>query len=41
MLLPANFVQQVDQGVEPALELEEMLLTHRPEEIFAAEDETD
>ena len=26
---------------EPAVELEEMLLTRRPEEIFAAEDETD
>ena len=41
MLLPTDFAQQVDQGVEAALELEEMLLTHRPEEIFAAEDETD
>ena len=29
------------QGIESALELEEMILTRRPEEIFAAEDETD
>ena len=31
----------VYQGIESALELEEMILTRRPEEIFAAEDETD
>jgi hypothetical protein len=41
MLLPANFAEQVAQGVEAALELEEMFLTRRPEEIFAAEDEAD
>ena len=41
ILLPADFEQQVEQGVESALELEEMLLTRRPEEIFAAEDEAD
>lgn len=41
ILLPSDFQQQVDQGITPALELEEMLLTRRPEEIFAAEDKTD
>jgi len=40
-LLPANFQDQIEQGIEAALELEEMILTRRPEEIFAAEDETD
>ena len=41
ILLPSNFQEQIEQGMESALELEEMLLTKRPEEIFAAEDETD
>ncbi|HET6880154.1 MAG TPA: hypothetical protein VFI31_08365 [Pirellulales bacterium] len=41
VLLPTDFEGQVGQGVEGALELEEMLLTRRPEELFAAEDETD
>jgi hypothetical protein len=41
ILLPQDFEQQIDQGNEPALDLEEMLLTRRPEEIFAAEDEAD
>lgn len=41
VLLPPDFETQVEKGLEPALELEEMLLTRRPEEIFAAEDETD
>jgi hypothetical protein len=41
ILLPADFGRQVEEGSEPALELEEMLLTRRPEEIFAAEDEVD
>lgn len=41
ILLPPDFQQQVDRGVEPALELEEMLLTRYPEEIFAAEDQDD
>ena len=40
-LLPHDFQEQVARGVEPALELEEMLLTRRPEEIFAAEDDRD
>jgi len=41
ILLPQNFTQQLAQEYAPALELEAMLLTRRPEEIFAAEDETD
>ena len=41
ILLPQNFTQQLAQEYAPALELEEMLLTRRPEEIFAAEDEAD
>ncbi len=39
MLLPADFSEQVQQGVEAALELEQMFLTRRPEELFAAENE--
>ena len=41
VLLPADFDLQIERGVESALELELMLLTRRPEEIFAAEDNTD
>jgi hypothetical protein len=41
ILLPPNFQHQVEKGIEAALEMEEMILTRRPEEIFAAEDETD
>jgi hypothetical protein len=41
ILLPKDFAQQLEREFPPALELEEMLLTRRPEEIFAAEDETD
>ena len=41
ILLPSDFQQQIVHEYEPALELEAMLLTHRPEEIFAAEDDTD
>ena len=41
ILLPLDFEQQIKNGFEPAMELEEMLLTRRPEEIFAAEDEAD
>ncbi len=41
ILLPQDFSRQLEQDHPPALELEEMLLTRRPEEIFAAEDETD
>jgi len=38
VLLADDFEQQVSHGLDSALELEEMLLTRRPEEIFAAED---
>lgn len=41
ILLPSNFQEQIEEGIAPALELEEMLMTRLPEEIFAAEDETD
>src|ERR1043165_9052563 len=39
MFLPANFSDLVGQGVEAAVELEEMFLTRQPEELFAAEGE--
>lgn len=39
--LPGEFMNQIDRGVESALELENMLLTRHPEEIFAAEDDAD
>jgi hypothetical protein len=41
VLLADDFEQQVSTGLAAALELEEMLLTRRPEEIFAAEDTRD
>jgi hypothetical protein len=41
ILLPPDFQHQIEQGIEAAFELEDMILTRRPEEIFAAEDETD
>ena len=41
ILLPADFQDLIEQGIDAALELEEMILTRRPEELFAAEDETD
>ncbi len=39
MLVPANFPEQVEQSVAAAVELEEMFLTRRPEELFPAETE--
>jgi len=39
MLVPASFPEQAQQGVEAALELEEMFLTRQPEELFPAENE--
>jgi hypothetical protein len=39
--LPGDFAGLVAAGVEAALELEAMLLTRHPEELFAAEDESD
>src|SRR4051794_26334930 len=41
VLLPADFRVQVTWGNDAALELEQMVLTRRPEELFAAEDEAD
>jgi hypothetical protein len=41
ILLPTDFQEQVERGIEAALELEQMLLTRHPEEIFAAEDAAD
>lgn len=41
ILLAENFPRQIEQGVEAALELERMILTRRPEELFAAEDIAD
>jgi hypothetical protein len=41
VLLPPDFEQQVEGGDDAAIELEEMLVRRRPEEIFAAEDQVD
>lgn len=41
MLLPPDFAELIESGHEAAAELEEMFLTRRPEEIFAAEDDRD
>ena len=41
VLVANNFPLQVDRGFEPAVELEEMLVSRSPEEIFAAEDQID
>jgi hypothetical protein len=41
ILLPADFQAQVRRDIDAALELEQMLLTRRPEELFAAEDDAD
>ncbi len=41
LFLPADFGHQVERGVAAAVELEAMLLTRQPEELFAAEDELD
>jgi hypothetical protein len=41
ILLPNGFERQIEQGVEAALELESMIMTRHPEELFAAEDEQD
>jgi hypothetical protein len=39
LLLPGNYLDLVAQGLEAAVELEEMFLSRQPEELFAAEDE--
>jgi hypothetical protein len=41
VLLAENFRQQIERGDTAALELERMILTRYPEEMFAAEDEAD
>jgi hypothetical protein len=41
VLLADDFEEQVARGLDAALELEGMILTHHPEEIFAAEDSSD
>lgn len=41
ILLPDDFERQVENGSSAAIELEQMLLSRRPEEIFAAEDDRD
>nr|VFK13795.1 MAG: hypothetical protein BECKLPF1236A_GA0070988_100949 [Candidatus Kentron sp. LPFa]VFK29578.1 MAG: hypothetical protein BECKLPF1236C_GA0070990_100909 [Candidatus Kentron sp. LPFa] len=41
VLLPSDFEERIIANSDAAIELEEMLLTRHPEEIFAAEDETD
>jgi hypothetical protein len=41
ILLPADFQDLVQAGIDPALTLEEMLLKRQPEELFAAEDQQD
>lgn len=41
VLLSTDFELQIEKGFEPALEVEEMLFTRQPEELFAAEDEVD
>jgi hypothetical protein len=41
VLLPPDFEKQLAAAVDAACEFEAMLLTRRPEEIFAAEDEVD
>ncbi len=41
ILPPADFQSQVERDLDAALDLEQMLLTRSPEELFAAEDEID
>ena len=41
ILLPADFHDLIRRGFDAALELEQMLLTRRPEELFGAEDDND
>lgn len=41
VLLPAEFEALVRRGSPHALELEQILLTRQPEELFAAEDDAD
>jgi len=41
LLVPVDFQNQVERGIDAAIQLEQMFLTRRPEELFAAEDEVD
>ena len=41
ILLPTDFSSQIERDLDAALDLEQMLLTRRPEELFAAEDDLD
>ena len=41
VLLPIDFHSRIERNDDAALELEQMLLTRRPEELFAAEDDSD
>ena len=41
VLIADDFEQQVASGLDAAIELETMLLTRNPEEVFAAEDVRD
>ena len=41
VLLPRDFEDQIRRGSDAAIQLEDMIFTRRPEEIFAAEDEYD
>jgi hypothetical protein len=41
ILLPPDFQVQIRRGIDAALELEQMLLTRRPEELFGAEGQID
>jgi hypothetical protein len=41
LLLPADFQRLVDNGLPAAVELEEMMFTRQPAELFGVEDESD
>lgn len=41
ILIPEDFEFQINRGIPAALEMEEMLLKHQPEELYAAEDQQD
>jgi hypothetical protein len=41
VFLPSDFQEQIIRGVDAAMELEQMVLSRQPEEIFAAEDDED
>ena len=41
LLLPKDFALQIERGLDAALDLADMFLRRQPEELFAAEDESD